>query len=100
MRLFEELDLDKASRLDPVPDLLLDGVGDVVDDWWAVKPLLMPSQWRSESVGVRLLAGCRVDVGAVGRGAGHEQHLVQGAQGAPGRCEPGLRNGQGNLRGE
>ena len=30
--MFEELDLDKASRLDPVPDLLLDGVGDVVDD--------------------------------------------------------------------
>ena len=29
---YEELDLDKASRLDPVPDLLLDGVGDVVDD--------------------------------------------------------------------
>ena len=51
-------------------------------------------------MGVRLLAGCRVNVGAVGRGAGHEQHLVQGAQGAPGRYEPGLRNGQGNLRGE
>ena len=51
-------------------------------------------------MGVRLLAGCRVNVGAVGRGAGHEQHLVQGARGAPGQREPGLRNGQCNLRGE
>ena len=31
--------------------------GDATTPW-------QPSQWRSESVGVRLLAGCRVNVGA------------------------------------
>ena len=41
---------------------MLDGVSWMADGD-ATTPR-QPSQWRSESVGVRLLAGCRVNVGA------------------------------------
>ena len=75
-------------------------IGGVVDD--RCRSQTTPST-RTVMIWIRgRTSTCRVPcgIGVPGRGAGHEHHQVQGAQRAPGQCEPRLHVGNYNLQGE